>query len=108
MTDTTEAADFEARCRQAIAPIVRDFLTKESGERDDMALTNRILTALGEQDALTESAYEHRDNVRACIIISLGRGHREPPEVAIVDAMRAKGFVGFERPRRANETSSST
>jgi hypothetical protein len=96
MTDTTGAPNFEARCRQAIAPIIGDFLAKKPEERDDVALTNRILTALGEQDALTESAYEYGDDVRACIIAALGRDHGEPPEVAIIAAMRAKGFLGRE------------
>jgi hypothetical protein len=96
MTDTMRGADLEARCREAIAPIIGDFLAKKSDERDDMALTNRILTVLGEQGALTERAYEYRDDVRACIIASFGRDRGTPPEVAIIAAMRKKGFLDRE------------
>lgn len=85
--------DLDTRCRQAIAPIVAQFLSTPSEERNETAFAKLIVAALGELDALSENAYEYVDQVRACIISSMTDARDVTPETAIVAALKREGFV---------------
>ncbi len=92
------ADDVQRRCQKAIAPIVAQYLSTPSHERNEMVLTKLILAALGDLDVLSEGAYEFIDQVRACIISAMTDEHDVAPEAEIVGALTRKGFIVAERP----------